>query len=865
MELVERDRFLSLLQSVCTAVAAGEGHCVFVSGEAGIGKTSLVKAFCRNLQKNCIVYQGSCDALFTPRPLAPLYDVLSQRHSELLKTSGGMEERTALFTGFFQELSDLEKTVVIVFEDIHWADEATLDFIKFFARRITQLHCLFLLTYRDTDIHAAHPLRNVLGQLPAGSFTRIQLPALSKHAVEKMAVEKGLNGQDVYNISGGNPFYVTEILASYSAGIPENIKDAILSVYNRQPEKIKETWELLSVIPAGIDIKYIEKWDPAQMAGIDHSLESKILILEKGRLFFKHELYSRTIETSLSPLKRVALNKKILDLFREYFEKDGEIERIIHHAKNANEYDLVVHYAPIAGKQAASLGAHPEACRLYLSAIEYYQGTDKDLLVELYEPYAYECYLTNRISEAIIYTTRAMHIWKEKNDTEKTGNALRFLSRLWWFAGNRKNASSCAAQAVETLDDQPASAAKAMAYSNMSQLYMLSKEPAKSLAWGEKAIEMARELNNNEILSHALNNVGSVQMTNSDTRQKGIELLQQSLGIALANGFPEHAARAYTNLCSNGIAGKDYAFSKDFLDQGIRYCQEHDLDSWFFYMLSWKARLLLETGQWKEAFSIADNMMKNEDHPAVIKITLLTVMATLRIRKGEAGAVEWLKEATARAFEAMELQRIVPVLAATLEYEWISGQQCIEQSSIDTTIGLIEQSDDFIEASEFAFWLYKSRQQELPLKKIYDGYEYRSEPKALKAAALWKQAGCPYQCALALSGGNEESKREAIGMVLQLGATAVYEKMKMEMRDAGIKSIPRGARKATRENAAYLTGRELDIVQLLKEGLQNKEIAARLFISAKTVDHHISSIFFKLEVNSRSKAVQEAIRIGIVK
>ena len=125
------------------------------------------------------------------------------------------------------------------------------------------------------------------------------------------------------------------------------------------------------------------------------------------------------LKTSLSPLKRVALNKKILDLFRESFEQNQEIERIIHHAKNANEYELVVHYAPLAAKQAASVGAHIEASKLYLSAIEYYQGNDKDLLIQFYESYAYECYLTNQIKEAIIYSRKSLNLWKEKNDTEK--------------------------------------------------------------------------------------------------------------------------------------------------------------------------------------------------------------------------------------------------------------------------------------------------------------------------------------------------------------------------------------------------------------------------------------------------------------
>jgi tetratricopeptide (TPR) repeat protein len=232
-----------------------------------------------------------------------------------------------------------------------------------------------------------------------------------------------------------------------------------------------------------------------------------------------------------------------LDLLLESFEQNQETERIIHHAKNANEYETVVHYAPLAAVQAASVGAHIEAARLYLSAIEYYQGDDKDTLLQFYESYAYECYLTSQVKEAIIYSTKSLTLWKKKNDTEKIGNCMRFLSRLWWFDGNRKQAESFAGQAIEVLDKQPSSRAKAMAYSNMSQLKMLSDQSAECIAWGEKAIAMAQELEDEETLSHALNNVGSVKMNIQSSKQKGIELLQQSLEIALKNSFHEHAAR----------------------------------------------------------------------------------------------------------------------------------------------------------------------------------------------------------------------------------------------------------------------------------------------------------------------------------
>ena len=865
MELIERAGFLTSLQSQFENVIKGEGHCILLSGEAGIGKTSLVKTFCNDLRKDYKIYQGTCDALFTPRPLAPLYDILSQMGKGFSEFSIDIADRTAFFTRFFHELQIQKEASLIVFEDIHWADEATLDFIKFLARRITQLRCLFILTYRDDEIHSRHPLRNVLGQLNPDSFTRIQLLPLSRQAVDKMAEEKGFNGEDVYRISGGNPFYVNEILASYSKSVPDNIKDSILSVFNRMEDRAKYIWEILSVLPAGIRIDYIEKIEPSYTTVVEQCLDSKILIMENGHLFFKHELYRRTVELSLSPLLRVALNKKILDLLRENFEQNQEIEQIIHHAKNANEYDLVVYYAPIAAKQAACVGAHTEASRLYLTAIEYYQGDDQNTLIQFYESYAYECYLINQIREAIIYTGKSLNLWKKKNNEEKIGNSLRFLSRLWWFDGNRKQAESFGVQAIEVLDKQPSSKAKAMAYSNMSQLKMLSDEIAECIAWGEKATAIAGELNDEETISHALNSMGSALMTIQTSKSRGIELLQESMEIALRNSYHEHVARAYTSLGSNGVTLRDYDFARKKLDEGINYCEERDIDSWKLYMLAWKARLNLETGNWKEASSIADDLLKNENQSPVIKIGVLVVVATIKMRKGDPDALPLLLEAKIRAFETMELQRIIPALSALLEYEWITGETCIETKDLDRTVNMIERIEKVSKKNKFYYWLRIVRRQYLPIKERYEGYEGASSSIILKEAAEWEKLGCHYEQALTLFEGSDDDKRKAISIIHQLGATAVYEKMKFEMRGSGIKSIPRGIRKSTQSNPALLTDRELDVLQLLNDGMQNKEIASKLFISAKTVDHHISAILYKLEVKSRAKAVQEAIRLEIIK
>jgi len=864
VELIERDSFLAIMQAKFENVSEGKGHCIFVGGEAGIGKTSLVRAFCKEIKSDCKTYQGTCDALFSPRPLAPLYDILLQMGNDLSENSDDVTDRTAFFARFFHKLKTQKGISLIVFEDIHWADEATLDFIKFLARRITQLRCLFILTYRDNEIHSHHLLRNVLGQLPLDSFTRLKLTPLSRQAVEKMAKEKGYKGEDVYSISGGNPFYVNEILASYSPGVPDNIKDSILSVYNRLDEKTKQLWQILSVLPTGLEIRYLEKMEPSFTAAIESCLESKILISEKEFIFFKHELYRRTIEASLSPLVRMALNKKIIDLLKESFEQRREIERIIHHAKNANEYEVIVKYAPLAARQAASVGAHIEASKLYLTAIENYQGKDSDTLIQFYEAYAFECYLTGQIKEGVIYAEKSLNLLMKKNEVEKICNCMKLLSWLWWFDCNRKKAETYATRPIEMLTG-PSSRIKAMAFSHLGRLKMLSDEKDECLFWSEKATTMAKELEDEEILCYTLNSEGTMLAKSESSRQKGLELLQQSMDIALKNNHDEYAGHVYCNLGSNAVVMKDYRFAKKYLEEGIQFCDDRDISLGTKYLLAYKARIGLETGDWNEAYRIANNLIENENQTLVVRLVALVVVATIKMRRGHSDVLPLLLEAKDNALKTLEPQRIIPVMAALLEYEWITGNNLIEKAILDDVMNIIEPRGIIYENSAFAFWLLKARTQKVQLREFFDGYKVDNPATALNASYLWKQLGCPYEQALALFEGGEDDKRKAIEIVHNLGADAVYEKMKLEMRRSGIKSIPRGIRKSTQSNSALLTGRELDVLQLLNEGLQNKEIAFRLFISAKTVDHHISSIFFKLDVNSRAKAVQQAVRLEIIK
>lgn len=864
MELIERDDFLSLLHSSFKKIDSdGEGHCFFIMGEPGIGKTSLVKVFLNQVEKESIQYVEACDSLFIPRPLALLYDLALQIKADWAESIDSISSGTKMFTKFANELTNKDKPVVLVFEDIHWADGATLDFVKFIGRRISRMKCLFILTCRDNEFSQRHSLRSVLADLAPDTFTRIQLTPLSKQSVYKLANKKGFDAEEVYHISEGNPFYVNEILASYSPGVPDNIKDTILAVYDRLEEGTKNAWQIFSIIPEGLEINRFAiikaSWDEA----MDHCFALKIIVINNNKIIFKHELYRRTIENSLSPFKRIALNKKLLELLLNSFEEAGEIERILHYAKNANDNKLVVKYAPLAARKAASVGAHIESAKLYLTAIEYAEGDDQ--LVEFYEAYAYECYLTSQIKDAIIYQGKALKIWQKKNEIERTGNSLRFLSRLWWYEGNHEEAGKYGNEAIEFFQSQPSSKAKGMAYANMSHLKLTSDQSDECIFWGEKAITIARDLNDEETIEYAMNCMGSTLMLQESSRSKGIGLLQENIAIAKKNSHHEHVAQAYSEMGSNGVTIRNYPFAKKILEEGINYCEENDIDSLKLYMLNWKARAYLETGNWNVASQIAERLIRNEKLLPVVKIGALAVVATIKIRRGNADVLPLLLEAKAKAFETMELQRIIPVFLALLEYEWITGKVFIESELLDQTINNFTRFENFSKKSRFYFWLRKARKEYLKNKGKYNGYDVSNTAIAKDEAILWEESGCPYEQAHALFEGNEDDKRKALSIFQQLGAVTIFEKLKMEMRASGIKKIPRGLRESTKANPARLTNRELDILQLLQKAVQNKEIAGRLFISPKTVDHHISSILFKLDVNSRSKAVNEALRLGILK
>ena len=198
---------------------------------------------------------------------------------------------------------------------------------------------------------------------------------------------------------------------------------------------------------------------------------------------------------------------------------------------------------------------------------------------------------------------RRTRLWQALRRTDKAGDAQRWLSRLHWVAGHKLEAEHHANQAIALLSELAPGHELAMAFSNKSQLHMLAWEEAPAIEWGERAIALAERLGDDEILVHALTNVGSAGFV-ADF-DAGEALLLRALAIARGHEMHDHAARCYSNLVSAAVQLHLYAKAQHWLEEGLAYTTGRDVDYHSTYLRGWQAQLFFEQGRWAEAEAMA--------------------------------------------------------------------------------------------------------------------------------------------------------------------------------------------------------------------------------------------------------------------
>ena len=851
MKLLERDCYLNELEDLLNSLPSDDGgYIVSISGEAGIGKTSLINAF-KNLVKTRVDFlAGICDNLYTPRPLAPVYDFAEQINSDIINQLDSGIQRPSIFSNLIKEIR-LHTPCIIVIEDVHWADDSTFDLIKFLGRRINTLNVLFIITYRDDEIKPNHQLKSVLNNLPSGHLKRMNLSPLSEKAVKSLALSFGREDINLYSKTGGNPLLVTEVLTNTGTETPPTIKELMSYKMNLLSSGSRSVVEMISIIPGKVE-NWLAKILIKDYNLMDDPFKFGILKMDNDAIIFKHELIRIAIEDSLFETKRIEFNSLVLSILLEQRDKDHLLARIIHHAANAKDIDTIIEYAPRAAVQASNLGAHKQAAKHYLTALNFSHNISKEEKLKLLRGRAHECNLTGQVEEGVKACELILEILKESPDPHFEGEIYRVLSKFMWDAGEDILVEKYLNKSVMILEKLSPSKQLAMAYSNLSSIYSHRNNSEMALVFGEKAIGLAGITNDLETKIHSLNNFGVCKMR--DGIDSGEEYLKESLRLSLENNFYEHAGRAYVNLGAKYLWQRNLTEAEKYLATGLEYCIEKDLDSLGGCMAGDYAKAKLFSGDWDDAAELSNYIFKSGDVPAANKVYPLCVIGQIRTRRMDPGALKLLDEADYWALKVGEIDRIVTVKAAKAEYFWLQNKSDNIIDELEMTYKSLVKSSNHWAIGEIAYWLWKSgKLTEIP-KKMAKPYLLQIKGKWKAAAEIWNELGCPYEYALALSEGNEESMKKALEIFDDLGATAASQLIKQKMRERGFKSIPRGPRKSTMENPGGLTMRQIEVLKLVAKGLSNNEIGMKLYISPKTVDHHVSTILAKLNIHSRTEA-----------
>ena len=832
---------------------------MLISGEAGIGKTALIEAFLHSLPTRQRVLWGACDALFTPRPLGPLHDMASQAQGELSKLFLGELDRIAIFNAC---LTECQTPTIFIFEDIHWADEATLDLLKFLGRRILHSRSLLIASYRDDELGSRHPLRLLLGDLVRlPSTSRLVLPPLSIEAVRQLSGDHNLNTSRLHRLTGGNPFFVTEVLADEGVGtpasIPNTIRDVILARMARLSLSGRAVLNAAAVIGQRIEPWLLNEVTQAEAYTVDESLALGILVVQDDGLAFRHELVRQTILGEITPTTRIFLHQAILDALKASPKSQKDVTRLAHHAEAAGDRDAILKFVPLACDEALQAGMLRAESALWALMVQY--GDDLPLLeqAELYEKYGLSLRAHPDKAAPIAAYRTALELARQAGAPELiVGRILVRLATMQVTNAQVNEAVQAVDEALGLLEALPPSLPLALAYKNRAYQLLIRGSFEASVEYAQKGYQLALDLNDIFTIMSTLDTLGLCWLPIN--HERGREYLQQTLALTLEHNGYWRAGSIYPNLSMTLVDIYQLDQAEHIIDDGLKFTYEHDNDLAYSTLQAWKGMLNLYQGEWNAAEKIITGLANDPGLPFLCQPAVYVARGRLLARRGESGVSDSLDIALETSLKMENIQRLGIVYIARAEAAWLSGEQERTLKEVEAFYDVAVENHQPGFAAELAYWAWKAG-------RVVEIYDWMLQPFILQiqgdwsgSAAAWKSLGCPYEQARALSEGDQDAQIEALAIFESLGARPMADKTRRKLRQAGVQTIPRGPVATTKENPYQLTNRQLEILALLTENLTNSEIATRLHISPKTVDHHVSAVLGKLAVSSREEAAELA-------
>lgn len=845
--LLEREEHLATLESRSDDARRGLGSTLLIAGDAGEGKTTLLRHFGRHVKSGVLVLASRCDPLSTPSPMAPFREVAQPLG--LADTSPtAADDRGALFAAILEALAERGPSIWII-EDVHWADGVTLDLIRYLSRRIDDHPALLVLSYRSDEIGDNHPFHAVLAEIlrtPSGH--RIELPPLSITAVADIVGPDA--AERVHDVTGGNAFFVTEIAAAHDTdGVPDSVRDAVLERVSRLSPTERRLAELVSVASRSLpyDAPHALAETPDEV--IESTLRSGVLVETAAGLAYRHDLARRAVESSIRTPTRRRLHRDLLQYWAAHHPHDLSV--LAHHARRSGEPDAVVEFCPPAARQAHAAGALREAEQLARAALDHRDQLPASVVVEM---------LAMAVSSLIVTADAesARPLVRDLLDVANSSDDSAFQARAWIVAARHRYYSSDPSGA-RTAADRAVRAAERVGDDTMLAEMLIQRASFAMLAREREAplsdLDRAIELLGNDVSWHrarALNILGSVHLGTGDP-DVGLRLLEESLQIGESMGDMSLTSNALANLGSGSGEVRRYDAAIGWLTRACDFSRGRDLDNSASYERAWLVRVHVERGEWDLATEIADREASGGQAPIAVA-TLGCALGRLAVRRGDSDAAAQLGSTMERVGD-VDLQHRWVGRCAEAELAWLErrpdeGREILRPSYEDALATKSPWAK-----GETRFWMWMCGEDVERPADLATPFDLHVAGDWKGAATEWQRIGSPYEEALARSDGTALDKLAALAIFDRLGARPAAAWLRRQLRTDGIESVPRGPRAATRENPHGLTPRQVEVLELAAEGLTNGEIADRLHLSGKTVEHHMSAILGKLGVSNRREAI----------